>query len=104
MIPTLPDNPDALPGAARDAVKAALPGVPELSRLPRYVDRRTGAALLTQHFFPASHRSLEVWPLTWRHVNGRALVETAELFAVAQSKLDAAPAIRGGRRPAQQAA
>jgi hypothetical protein len=54
--------------------------------------------LLTHHFFPVSHRTLEAWPLTWRHVNGKALVETAELFAFAQSKLDAAAPIRGGRR------
>ena len=64
---------------------------------PARVDRRAGAELVSKHFFPVSHRSLEVWPLTWRHVNGRALIETEELFAVAQAKLDAAPVIRGGR-------
>jgi hypothetical protein len=71
---------------------------PNKSELPTRVDRRTGAALLTRHLFPVSHRTLEAWPLTWRLVNGKALVETAELFAFAQSKLDAAAPIRGGRR------
>lgn len=65
--------------------------------LPRRADRRTGAALLTRHLFPVSPRTLERWPLTWRRVNGKAVCETAELFAVAQRKLDEAPAIRGGR-------
>lgn len=72
--------------------------------VPARVDRRAGAELITQHMFPVSSRSLEAWPLTWRHVNGKAVVETSELFAVAQAKLDAAPPIRGGRRPAQHRA
>lgn len=72
--------------------------------LPARVDRRTGAALITQHFFPVSPRSLEAWPVVWQHVNGRAVGETAQLFAVAQAKLDAAPPVRGGRRAAGQGA
>lgn len=105
MATALPNNPEGLiRAAAREAVATALPHLPDLTTLPRHVDRRTGAALVTQHFFPTSHRTLEAWPLTWRHVNGRALVETAELFALAQSKLDAAPPIRGGRAPKQGAA
>lgn len=77
---------------------------PDLAKLPARVDRKRAAELLTHHFFPVSHRTLEAWPLTWRHVNGYALCETRELFALAESKLAAAPPIRGGRRPAQQAA
>lgn len=68
--------------------------------LPRRADRRTGAALLTRYLFPVSSRTLERWPLTWRRVNGKAVCETAELFEVAQRKLDEAPAVRGGRRGA----
>jgi hypothetical protein len=74
---------------------------PDLSSLPRNVDRRVGAELVTQFFFPVSARSLEVWPLVWRHVNGKAVVATADLFAHADAKLSAAPAIRGGMRNAQ---
>lgn len=66
--------------------------------LPVRVDRRTAAELVTQRFFPVSPRTVEAWPLTVRRVNGKATVETAELFAFAQAKLDAAPPIMGGRR------
>ena len=48
---------------------------PEYLSLPKRVDRKTGAKLVTDRFFPVSHRSLEAWPLTWRHVNGKALVK-----------------------------
>ena len=68
------------------------------------MDRRTGAELVTRIYFPVSYRSLEVWPLTWQHVNGKAVVATAELFAVAEAKLSAAPMIRGGKRSMQEAA
>ncbi|MCB4825569.1 hypothetical protein [Roseicella aerolata] len=76
----------------------------DLAALPVRVDRRAGAELVTKHFFPVSHRSLEVWPLTWRHINGKALCETEELVAVARAKLKAATPIRGGRRGAKEAA
>jgi len=77
---------------------------PDLSALPVRVDRRDGADLVRKHFFKVSNRTLESWPLTWRHVNGKAFCETAELFAVAQAKLDAAPAIRGGRKARMEVA
>lgn len=64
---------------------------------PRFIDRRRGAQLVSERYFPTSHRTLETWPLTWRHVNGRALCELAELFSVAEAKLAAAAPIRGGR-------
>jgi hypothetical protein len=69
--------------------------------LPPNVDRRTGAALVTKHMFPVSHRSLEAWPLPTRHVNGRAVVPTDTLFEVAYAKFTAAPVVMGGRRTAQ---
>lgn len=70
----------------------------DLADLPRRVDRNTAAELITRHYFPVASRTLEVWPLTWRLVNGKAVCETAELFAVAQAKLDAAPLIHSVRR------
>lgn len=88
-----------------DATSAAIkPDPADIQLQPVRVDRRAGAALVTQHFFPVAHRTLEAWPLTWRHVNGKALAETAELFAIARAMLDAAPPIRGGRRAARKAA
>lgn len=77
---------------------------PDLSKVPARVDRRRAADLLEQYFFPVSPRTLEVWPLAWRHVNGKAVCETAELFALARAKLEAAPVIRGGRRAALRTA
>jgi hypothetical protein len=70
--------------------------------LPTRVDRRQGAEIVTRHCFPVSARTLEVWPLTWRRINGRALVETKELLEYARTKVDAATPIRGGRRGADQ--
>lgn len=67
---------------------------PELPSLPPRVDRKAGADLVTRHFFPISPRTLERWPLTWRVVNGKAVCETAELFGLAQAKLDAAAPFR----------
>ena len=68
---------------------------------PVRVDRRKAAELVTERFFPVSHRTIEAWPLLVRHVNGKATVETSELFAYAQTLLDAAPLIRGGRSRAR---
>ena len=78
------------------------PGAPtarfDFSKLPRNVDRKTAAELVTLHFFQAAPRSLEVWPLRWVFVNGRAHCETRALFACAQEMLDAAPPLHSVRR------
>lgn len=73
-----------------------------LAAAPPNVDRRTGAELVTRHLFPVSHRSLEAWPLPTRHVNGRAVIPTETLLAVAYSKFAAAPVVIGGRRAAHE--
>ena len=65
------------------------------ARWPVRVGRRVAAEIVTDHFFPVSHRTLERWPLRWRRVNGRALVETADLLAEAQRRVDEAPQIMG---------
>jgi hypothetical protein len=64
-----------------------------LAGLPPRVDRRRGADIVTQHFFPVSARTLERWPLAVQHVNGRSLIVTSELFKVAGARLEAAPAV-----------
>ena len=71
---------------------------PDLAAYPERMDRRQGAAFVTKHYFPVSARSLEVWPLTWLHVNGKAVAATTEYSAVAEAKLAAATPIRGGKR------
>jgi hypothetical protein len=74
-----------------------LAALPDTEKLPRYADRRQLAALHTQYFGPLSPRTLEVWPLAWRTVNGRAVASVEEFLAEAQRRFDAAPAVRGGR-------
>jgi hypothetical protein len=68
----------------------------DTATLPARVDRQTGARLVTERFFPIGPRALERWPLQYRIVNRRALVETAELFAVAERMLKSAPFICRG--------
>lgn len=67
--------------------------------LPRRVDRKTGAQIITYRHFPVSPRTLERWPLKWRNLNGRAVVETTELLTEAQRRVDEAPEVRGGYGP-----
>lgn len=70
---------------------------PDLATVPRRVDRATGAALVTQYYFPTSPRALETWGLEWTVVAGKAIIETATIFAAAQAKLDAGRPARSYR-------
>jgi hypothetical protein len=82
--------------------RASLPPniVAVLKQQPENVDRRTGAELVTRHFFPVSYRTIEAWPLPTRRVNGKAIVPTVRLFELAYAKLAAAPVVMGGRKAA----
>ena len=68
------------------------------STTPARVDRKRGAQIITDLYFPISPRTLETWPITWRYVNGRATCDTEELLALAKAKLSAAPPLMGGRK------
>ncbi len=70
--------------------------IPDTAALPVNVDRRQGAALIAQRYFPVSLLTLERWPLAWRRVNNRAVTSTADLLAEAQRRFDAAPVTRTG--------
>src|SRR5690349_19987103 len=76
----------------------------DLVDLPRRVDRGTGAVLVTKYVFTVVSGSKEVCTMTWHYVNGKAVAETAELFAVAQAKLEVAPLITSVRRRSSQSA
>lgn len=92
-------------GRRASAAKVAEPDDDiDFSALPRRVDRRVLADLVTKFYFPVSHRTVEAWPLVVKRVNGKATLDTREGLAFAKSKLDAAPAIRGGRRAGAAAA
>lgn len=69
-----------------------------LATLPTRVPRDDAASLVTRHFFRVSSRTLERWPVVVTVVNGRAHIDTSELFQVAQTMLDRAPRVRGGTR------
>jgi len=69
---------------------------PDLSELPVNSNRHQLAAIITQYFFKVSARSLERWPLSWRHVNGRSICRTADALEEARRRLEAAPVIRSG--------
>ena len=62
------------------------------------LNRRRGAAEVTQILFPLSYRTLEAWPLPSRLVNGQAIIPARALFHLAYEKFAAAPVILGGRR------
>ena len=69
----------------------------ELPNLPRHGDRKMLAPIITKLVFPVSHRSLEVWPLKWRRVNGHAVAETTEALVHAWHKFNSAPVTMSGR-------
>ena len=66
-----------------------------IGNLPARLDRRMAAKVISQLYFPISHRTLESWPIRWRIVNGRALGETEEILAFAAKKLADAVSLRG---------
>jgi hypothetical protein len=69
-----------------------------IEELPKNIDRRRGAAIITHHLFSVSHRSLEVWPVAVHFANGRNQMCTRELLEVAWARLNAAPKLMSGRR------
>lgn len=69
--------------------------------LPKFANRRDLVDLIHRVYgVRTTPRTLERWPLTWRRVQGRAIAEVAEAFAVVEARISAAPPIRGGRQPA----
>jgi hypothetical protein len=82
------------------ATPAAPAAQPDLSTLPVRVDRKTAAEVVSRYYFPTTSRAVETWPLDWLLVNGKATCLTAELFAAAQAKLDAAQPSRRRRQAA----
>lgn len=67
----------------RDPSPKWLPGQP----YPSTTDRRTAAAIVSAEVFPVSFRSIERWPIPVRRVNGRAVVNVAEVLGYAEGLL-----------------
>jgi hypothetical protein len=57
------------PAEALDLPQHLLDLLPTLPAL----GRRAGAALVTQHIYPTSWRTVGGWPLPWEYPNGRAI-------------------------------
>jgi hypothetical protein len=55
-------------------------------RSPAMIDRRAGAALITQHLFPVSWRTVGGWDLDWEYPNGCAVAPPASYLAFAYRK------------------
>jgi hypothetical protein len=83
----------------RTTMSATIAPEPDVTTVPRRVNRATAAQLVTQHYFPTTPRALQDWPVEWLVIAGKATCETSSLFAVAQSKLDAARSARAPRLP-----
>jgi hypothetical protein len=72
----------------------------DLDALPKRLDRRDGAALITRYFFKIAPRSLERWPLREVYVNRRVMLETSQLVAEAERRLAVAGPAPDRRRGA----
>ena len=46
--------------------------------IPKHANRKTLAAIITYHFFPVSHRTIQTWPLIVSRPNRAAIYEVAE--------------------------
>jgi len=72
----------------------AMPPVPDLNLLPRYLPKEALASLHDRYYGPLSPRTLrERWPLRWREVNGRLVSSVPEFFQEAQRRFDAAEVV-----------
>lgn len=78
-----------VPATTAQALVPSIAPEPDSASLPRRVDRRRAAELVSHFVFPATPRALEDWDLNWVVIAGKACCETNELFAVAQQKLAA---------------
>jgi hypothetical protein len=59
-------------------------------------DKNQLAEIYNRYFGPLSPRSLERWPIIWRTVNGRNVSSVRDFLALAKTRFESAPLIRGG--------
>lgn len=69
-----------------------------MSEVPRFIDRRTAAALVSARLFPVSNRTIERWPLATRRIHGRALLDREEVFAYAETLIQKAQPVKQANR------
>ena len=73
--------------------------------LPAFIDRKDGAALVTEHVFPTTAKTVKSWRLNWRCPNGKAIEAPAAYLAYAiwKARKNTAGNARWFRAPAQTA-
>jgi hypothetical protein len=77
-----------------------LPPEPNADLLPRYLAKVQTARVHRKYYGPISPRTIsETWGLEWIYLNGYAVTPTAAFLTEAKRRFDAAPVIRGGRKP-----
>jgi hypothetical protein len=84
-----------------EELSVALAARPDMKRIyhkmlkscPLFIDRKTAAALVSEHLFPTYPRKFESYPLQWQHVAGHAMAPTAELLRIAFSYMLAGPTV-----------
>ena len=70
-----------------------------IARLPAYIDDKRGAQVVSEHLFEISHRTVEIWPLPTRHINGRAMHPTVAVLREAWRRVNAEPEVVRSVRP-----
>jgi hypothetical protein len=54
-----------------------------IAKMPAKIDRKDGAALVTEHVFQTTPKTVKSWPLHWECPNGRAIAPPAMYLAYA---------------------
>lgn len=70
-----------------------------LAESPEYVDDREGVKIVNKHCFPTGDRSLEIWWLPTKSINGRAMHPTGAVLREAVRRMNEAPERMRGRPP-----
>lgn len=70
-----------------------------LATLPEYIDDKHAAQIVSQHCFVISPRTIEIWPVAGRYINGSVRRRTADLLREAWHRIAEAPVRPRGRRP-----
>jgi len=57
---------------------------------PQRMSRRDAAGFVTKHFFKASYKAAQFWPLPQRMIHGKAYVDTVDVVEYARLKVESA--------------
>lgn len=69
-----------------------------LVHLPEYIDDKRAARIVSENCFEVSNRTIEIWPLPTRTINGRSQHPTVAVLREAWRRINAAPEVMRIRR------